>query len=487
MSVKTVQQLLNTAIEAHRRGDIHTAIGQYQRVISVAPKNSAAVQLLGTCHLQLGNYENARGLLESAIALDPNYADAFHNLARLGEAEHDLDAAEKHYKRAHALAPSNADTTFSLANVLKEKGSIDESEEFYRKTLELSPGYAPAHRQLARLIDHDTPDDEDILAMQNLISTASTSSESKMHLAFGLGKCFEDLGVFDRAMEYFNTANQLKREQLRFDIKQWNREIDRIVAAFTPELFAKSEINSEASPRPLFVLGMPRSGTSLVEQILASHSKVFGGGELQNLNIAIMANMDVRQYPENVRNLKPQQLELMATHYLDSLAQLCRTSSVVSDKKPDNFKLIGMIKLMFPNAQVIHCRRDPLDTCLSLFKNHFSDRGPFYSYNQRELGLYYMGYQRLMSHWYSVLPGYVYDVSYEQLVKQPELEIRKLLDVCGLEFESPCLEFHESNRPVQTASEVQVRKPIHSNSVMLSDRYGSGLNELRHALGYETY
>ena len=160
MSVKTVQQLLNTAIEAHRRGDIHTAIGQYQRVISVAPKNSAAVQLLGTCHLQLGNYENARGLLESAIALDPNYADAFHNLARLGEAEHDLVAAEKHYKRAHALAPSNADTTFSLANVLKEKGSIDESEEFYRKTLEPSPGYAPAHRQLARLIDHDTPDDE---------------------------------------------------------------------------------------------------------------------------------------------------------------------------------------------------------------------------------------------------------------------------------------------------------------------------------------
>jgi len=184
--------------------------------------------------------------------------------------------------------------------------------------------------------------------------------------------------------------------------------------------------------------------------------------------------------------LQPQQLQLMATHYLDSLAKLSKSSFVVSDKKPDNFKFIGMIKLMFPNARVIHCRRDPLETCLSLFKNHFSDRGPFYSYNQRELGQYYLGYQRLMNHWYAVLPGYVHDVSYEQLVEQPEVEIRKLLDICGLEFEPACLEFHESKRAVQTASAVQVRKPIYSKSIKLSDKYGSGLNELKIALGYET-
>jgi len=486
MSLRTVPRLLNIAIEAHRRGDIPTAIIEYQRVISVAPTNSVAIQLLGACYLQLNNFDKARESLESAITLDPNYADAFHNLARLDEAEHDLDAAERNYKRAHALAPSNADTAFSLANVLKAKGDLDESEKFFRKTIELSPGYAPAHRLLARLIDHHSPDDDDIEAMKNLITQAGTPSDAKMHLAFGLGKCFEDFGAFEQAMDYFNTANQLKREQLRFDINQWDGEIDKIIAAFTPALFAESAINPDANAKPLFVLGMPRSGTSLIEQILASHSTVFGGGELQNLNIAIMANMDVRRYPENVVKLQPQQLQLMATHYLDSLAKLSKSSFVVSDKKPDNFKFIGMIKLMFPNARVIHCRRDPLETCLSLFKNHFSDRGPFYSYNQRELGQYYLGYQRLMNHWYAVLPGYVHDVSYEQLVEQPEVEIRKLLDICGLEFEPACLEFHESKRAVQTASAVQVRKPIYSKSIKLSDKYGSGLNELKIALGYET-
>ncbi len=486
MSSRPVSQLLNAAIEAHRRGDITAAINEYQRVISIAPTNSVAVQLLGVCYLQINNLGKARTSLESAIRLDANYGDAYHNLARLDEAEHDLDAAETNYRRAHALVPSNADTAFSLANVLKAKGNLVESEKLFRKTLELSPGYAPAHRQLARLIDHHSPDDDDIEAMKSLITHASTPSDAKMHLAFGLGKCFEDFGAYEQAMTYFDTANRLKREQLRFDINQWDMELDKIIAAFRPELFAASATKRDTNAKPLFILGMPRSGTSLVEQILASHSTVFGGGELQNLNIAIMANMDVRRYPQNVGRLQPQQLELMATHYLDSLSDLSKTSAVVSDKKPDNFKLVGMIKLMLPPPRVIHCQRDPLDTCLSLFKNHFSDRGPFYSYNQTELGQYYLGYQRLMNHWYSVLPGFVHDVSYEQLVRYPETEIKQLLDVCGLEYESACLEFHKSKRAVRTASAVQVRKPINANSVMLSDKYGAGLDELKLALGYDT-
>ena len=197
-----------------------------------------------------------------------------------------------------------------------------------------------------------------------------------------------------------------------------------------------------------------------------------------------MANMDVRGYPQNISKLDPQQLALMATQYLDSLSNISEKSALVSDKKPDNFKLIGMIKLMFPRARVIHCCRDPLDTCLSLFKNHFSERGPFYSYNQRELGQYYLGYQRLMRHWQSVLPGFVYDVSYERLVQDPAAGIRGLLELCRLDFEPACLDFHESKRSVQTASAVQVRKPIYSKSVLLSQKYGADLDALKIALGY---
>ncbi len=483
MPSSQVSQLLDTAMNAHRRGDIKAAIPEYLRVISLAPTNSVAIQLLGACYLQLNRFAQARESFEAAIKLDANYGDAFHNLARLDEAEHDLDAAEKNYRRAHALVPSNADTVFSLANVLKAKGELAESEQLYRKTIELSPSYAPAHRQLARLIDHLSVDD-DIQAMEALIAAPSTPSNAKMHLAFGLGKCFEDLGLFERAMTYFNSANRLMRDQLRFDINQWDKEVDHIIASFTPELFAQAAESPNTKAEPLFILGMPRSGTSLVEQILASHSKVYGGGELQNLNIAIMANMDVRGYPQNISKLDPQQLALMATQYLDSLSNISEKSALVSDKKPDNFKLIGMIKLMFPRARVIHCCRDPLDTCLSLFKNHFSERGPFYSYDQRELGQYYLGYQRLMRHWQSVLPGFVYDVSYEGLVQDPAAGIRRLLELCRLDFEPACLDFHQSKRSVQTASAVQVRKPIYSKSVLLSQKYGDDLNPLKIALGY---
>ncbi|MFT4729958.1 MAG: tetratricopeptide (TPR) repeat protein [Granulosicoccus sp.] len=477
-----VSQLLASAIESHRRGDLKTAMSGYQKILVITPRNSVATQLLGTGYMQLNNFEESRVFLNSAIKLNPDYGEAYHNLARLDEVEHDLEASEKNYRRAIALMPTNTDSIFSLANVLNAKGDLLESEKWYRRTIELNPNYAAAHRQLARLLDHDSLD-SDIRAMEELFEHGSTSTSSKMHLAFGLGKCFEDMQQYERAMMFFDVANRLMRDQLRFDINNWDKEIDKNIETFTPDLFARFAESGDVNARPLFILGMPRSGTSLIEQILASHSAVFGGGELQNLNIAVMANMDVSAYHRNVFQLDPLQLQKMAEHYLNAISALSENASIISDKKPDNFKLIGMIKLMFPNARVIHCCRDPLDTCLSLFKNHFSDRGPFYSYSQSELGQYYLGYQRLMTHWHSVLPGFIHDVSYERLVHDPESGIRELLQTCDLAFEPGCLEFHHSKRAVQTASAVQVRKPIYSKSVLLSQQYGAGLDDLKQALG----
>ncbi len=477
MPTNGIATLLSESVAAHRQGNLKRAAAGYQRVLDTDPDNATATQLLGTIALQTLQYPKARTLLTKATELDPTNGTTLHNLARLDELESQLPSAADNYRRAFELMPDNTDTSFSLANVLASLGRLEDSERWYRKTLELDPAYAPAHRQIARLLDHDSVD-SDVQAMEQQMSLDGVSDTSRMHLAFGLGKAYEDMGRYKDAFGYFEIANTLKRAQLRFDIRNWGAEIDRVTATFSTDLFEQFSGSGKKGAQPIFILGMPRSGTSLVEQILASHTSVFGGGELQTLNLSIMSAMDVSKFPSNVASLDRDALLQMAGHYLSKTAEMSQGASRVTDKKPDNFKLIGMIKLVFPDAVIIHTHRNPLDNCLSLYKNHFSDNGPFYSYDQKELATYYLGYKRLMAHWESVLPGFIHNVEYEALVADPETGVRSLLEKAGLDYEPACLEFHRTSRSVRTASAVQVRKPIYSSSVELWRRYEEQLQPL---------
>ena len=513
----TPSNTLERVIALHHKGDLKNARIECGRLLAEQPENLGAMRRLALITADQGYFKEAERMFLRVNSLAPDSIVAIMDLANLYLDQHDYLVAIEWLQQAIEKEPQDPGMHFKLAQSQLRIGYGQEALAEYLVCLSLNPGDTQAMLGRGNALRIVWRGDEAIVAYQQCLDEPAIFADACWSLSsmrtyafsygqlqamidqdgredktrhaatlldFAIGKALDDRGQYDAAWQRYVAGNSRQREEIHYDGAEFESYIDSLISVYDEKLVTRGQRLESTDAIPIFIVGMPRSGSTLLEQILASHSKVYGGGELQNLNIAIMANMDVRGYPQNVSGLDPQQLELMATQYLDSLSNISEKSAVVSDKKPDNFKLIGMIKLMFPRARVIHCCRDPLDTCLSLFKNHFSERGPFYSYNQRELGQYYLGYQRLMCHWHSMLPGFVHDVSYERLVQDPAGGIRGLLELCGLDFEPACLDFHKSKRSVQTASAVQVRKPIYSKSVMLSQKYGAGLDELKIALGY---
>ena len=347
-----------------------------------------------------------------------------------------------------------------------------------------NPRYATPYRVLTRIKTFSDGDD-DLAAMTELFDAGVLSADDRGELAFGLGKAYEDLKQYDQAFEYYAEANRLKRQALSFDPERESRMIDDLIAAYQPAVFEKNAGSGRRDETPIIIVGMPRSGTTLVEQILSSHPDVFGAGELNTLNeIAYALTVDdTNRYPANVNFMAPQSFENIADHYLRTVRTRAPESPRITDKMPDNYRHIGLIRLILPNARIVHCRRNPMDTCLSIFKNHFATAGHHYAYDLEELGFYYTLYQRLMAHWRTVLPeGAMYEVDYEEVTSDQENQTRRLLDHCGLEWTDACLAFHENDRPVNTASAGQVRRPMYRTSVELWRRYATQLEPLRRAI-----
>lgn len=481
MADTDIAQLMARALQAHQQGQLAVAGEIYEQVLQRDEDVPEAIHYLGVIALQQYRLEDAAQRLQRALELQPDNSLVHHNFARLQEALGQLDAAAHGYAQAHALAPENPDTLFSLGNTYLALGDLAQAEEAYLDTLAIEPAYAPAFRQLMRL-RKQTEESPLILQMVGLVEGPEVPVGAKVHLGFGLGKAFEDLGDAEQAFQYYEMANQAQRSQLRFDMDQWDKEVDRIVSAFQPEFFNREAAIETRGQRLIFILGLPRSGSTLVEQILGSHSAVHPGGELQFLQQTLMQGMDVARFPESITSLETDDFSRLNTAYFKRVQQLVYDEHVLTDKKLDNFKLLGMIYKLFPDAIVLHTMRDSLDNGWSLFKNYFADSGPFYSYDQVEIARYIKGYQRLMTHWQKMLPGYVHDVRYEALVADPEVEIRRILKACDLPFESGCLEFYKQERGVQTASALQVRQPIYASSAGSADQFSQYLEPMARAL-----
>ena len=249
---------------------------------------------------------------------------------------------------------------------------------------------------------------------------------------------------------------------------------------FTEDLFRKHERSGLADVTPIFILGMPRSGTTLVEQVLASHPDVCGAGELSIVSdiVRAMSSDAGNHYPENICRMESVSLSNIAAYYLQKLRELAPEHMRITDKMPGNFQHLGLIKLMLPKAKVIHCSRSPMDTCLSIYKNHFATDGHYYGYDMESLGYYYNHYRTLMDHWEVILPGFIHTIRYEDIVADKEPHIRKLLEYCDLEWNATCLDFHKTERPVNTASAAQVRQPIYARSVQSWKNYENQLAPL---------
>ncbi|MDR3475562.1 MAG: sulfotransferase [Devosia sp.] len=455
----------------------------YAAVLARRPEMAEVQLKLAQLRLKLRQPREAMEGARRALALKPDMVAALQTLGSALDTLGQFDEAVEIRRRAIALAPAAGFAQYDLGMTQMHHGRLDEAAESFRRAIALEPERGSWHRALSMVISHGRRDAE-MAAMERLRRSNTATPEDRMHACFGLGKALDDLGDYAEAFDYFLEGNRLKRERLNYSSAETDRLFDAIKAAFTPERFAALAGSGASDPTPIFVLGMPRSGTSLVEQVLASHPEVQGGGEFRLVNQIVGGFANGPGFPiaAALDAVRGDTLRRMGERYVGHVRGLSQTARFITDKLPGNFIMIGMIRLMLPNATIIHCQRDPIDTSLSLFKNYFAGEHLRYAYDLTEIGHYHRRYMDLMAHWHRVLPGFVYDVSYEALVADFDTEAKKLVARCGLEWREECRQFFAARRPVDTASAVQVRRPIYATSIGQAARYGDKIRPLLDAL-----
>ena len=471
----------NNIANAYRDlGRYQEAVAAYKQAIQTSPGIADTYYNLGSVLNELEEFDDAVSNFQKTIEIDPRHDKAYNGLGNAQAYSGKIDEAIASYRKAIEIDPRHKNAFKGLGNVLSDMGEIDQANASYRKAIELNPEPADIYRSLStnkKFTDYD----EDIHSMQSLYAKENLSDEQKMYLAFALGKAYEDLGEYEKSMNFIIEATRLKRTLFNYSIPDTADIFREIKETFSLEFYSDRKGMGIPDPTPIFILGMPRSGTSLVEQILASHPHVFGAGELTDLPILVRkscATGSSWKFPERIVELDLAAMEDLGKEYVARIRLHSDDAEYITDKMPHNFIHIGLIKAILPNAKIIHCTRDPMDNCLSLFKNYFSS-AHYYSYDLTELGQYYNLYLDLMQHWRENLSGFIYDQSYEALVADQESQIRQLLDYCHLPWDDACLEFHKTRRKVRTASNAQVRRPIYQDSVKLWKRYEKQLEPLR--------
>lgn len=477
MAPNYAEAAFNLGLVERRRDDLAAAKSALAKAVKAAPEHVAAHYNLGNVLMELGEAVAAVKEFRRTLTLDPGHTDARYQYANLLHDEGRNEEAIEEYTRVIAAKPNDAHAHNNMGRSYREMGQRDEAEACFRDAVKADPGYAIAYFNISQLRKF-TEQTDDVHRMRELFDTPSTSDADRIHLGFGLTKVFDDLNDADQASAYMIKGNELKRKTLSYDIALWEAWESWITDNFPEKTFAEASDAGDTNNQPILVLGMPRSGTTLVEQILSSHSQVFGAGELGILEGLATAS----EYPDKPPDLSAKALKKLARGYASGLDVLAPGSPRIVDKGLGNYYFLGLIALALPNARIIHCRRDPMDTCLSCFKLLFR-RGQEFTYDQAELGAYYRLYSRVMAHWNQVLPGRILEMTYEDVVADQEGESRRLLEFCGLEWEDACLQFHKTDRRVATASAEQVRRPIYKSSVKRWADYRRHLAPLEGALG----
>ena len=477
------------------------------------PFDVAAIRMLAEIAARIGRYRDSETLLRRAIELAPTFGAARANLASVlykqhrpeeaiaeldalldGESENiglsnlkaaalskigGFDEAIALYQTVLEKAPTQPKVWMSLGHMLKTVGRQAEGVAAYRRAIGLTPALGEVWWSLANLKTVQFTA-EDITAMEAALTLAELGDEDRFHLDFALGKAYGDQKAYERSFAHYAAGNALRRQTIVYDAQETTAFVDRSIALFTPDFFAERAGYGCDAADPIFILGMPRAGSTLVEQILSSHSQVEGTSELPD--IPALAR-DGGDYPGRIGDLTPETLKALGESYLSRTRVQRKTNRpLFIDKLPNNWAHVPFLHLILPNAIIIDARRHPLGCCVSNFKQHFA-KGQAFSYSLDDMGRYYADYVRLMHHVDTVLPGRVHRVIYERMVDDTETEVRTLLAACGLDFEDACLRFHETERAVRTASSEQVRKPIFREGTEGWQGYDPWLGPLRQALG----
>lgn len=469
---------------------------QIQGKDSLAALHKAAELLPGDAvtHYNLGNILHERGRLNEAevsyrraLRIVPDGADVHTNLGKTLQDMGRIGEAEASYRRALQIKPDHAEAHNNLGETLMESGRLDEAEASLRRALQIRPDYVKVRLSLAS-VRKVKADDENLAALVAAEEAARNGAaplpdEDAMCLHFALGKSYDDIGDHGKAFPHFLAGNRLKRATFDYKSDQTAQYFASIMSNYDAATLDRLRGGGDASPLPIFVLGMPRSGTTLVEQIIASHPEVHGAGELVNLTAILQHDIAGEVFPHNLHSLDPARLAEWGAEYVTGLQRCAPDARRITDKMPANFLALGLIHLMLPNAKIIHVRRNPADTCLSCFTTLFNHGQP-HTYDLTELGRYYVDYTRLMEHWRKVLPdGAFLEVQYEDIVADQEMQARRLIEYCGLGWNDACIDFHRNLRAVHTASMAQVRQPIYRSSVERWRPYEKFLGPLFDALG----
>jgi tetratricopeptide (TPR) repeat protein len=463
---------------AGRIGRWKDAENLLRRAVELAPGWAAAKANLALVLGRMGRPAEALELLDDIFAVEPEEIGHWNlkaaTLGRVGE----FDEAIRLYEHVLERAPRQPGVWLSYGHMLKTVGRQADGIAAYRKALSIRPQLGEAWWSLANLKTVRF-DENDIQAMRNALKSPELSDEDRFHLDFALGKAMHDAGRADDAFEHYSKANALRLKSQPYDSRDITTAVDRCTAKFTAEAFAQRPGGCAAAD-PIFIVGMPRAGSTLIEQILSSHSLVEGTTELPD--IPVLAHK-VGRYPGAALKLSEAQRREIGEEYLKRAGVQRRTDRpFFVDKLPNNWLYVPFIQLILPNAKIVDARRHPLGCCFSNFRQHFA-RGQGFTYSLNDVGRYYADYVRLMAHMDAVLPGRVHRVIYERMVEDTESEVRSLLAYCGLDFEPACLEFHKTERAVRTPSSEQVRQPIYRDATDEWRAYDAHLGSLKAALG----
>ena len=474
------------------------AVKSFEKAIELKTDYAAAHYNLGVAFRSLSQYDNAMKCFKEAISINPAYPDAHNNLGLILLQNGELIEATEHFEWAVAYKPNFSEAHNNLGATLQERRKFDESINSYEKAVEINPNYAQAHHNLGisfqmlgdnkkSIYHYDKAiaiqpnyaqahhnisalktfksSDSQIKIMQTLLSDIKTTESDKIFLCFALAKAYDDIGNFKGLYETLEEGNSLRKKQLNYSIDNSVRLHSVIKKIFSsPKPISKKMIsNNLGSKRPIFIVGMPRSGTTLVEQIIASHKEVYGAEELSTLS-NLIAKILNNPSSYSSKGLQDETLASLRNDYLGEIDKLNVNEKIITDKLPLNFQYIGFILSSMPDAKIVHINRDPMAICWSNFKHNFTGNGNGWAYNMKDLTDFYGLYIELMNFWHQSFPNKIYDISYENLTKNQEKETKKLLKYCDLGWDKNCLNFHNTKRAVKTASATQVRKKIYQGS-----------------------
>jgi len=447
------------------------AINCYKKGIKIDPLNNMIYNNLGTSYKSIKKFDEAEECFKKSIKIKHDVSQTHNNLGNLYLSINKYNDAINSYKNAIKIDKNFFMAYYNLGIAYKSLGKFGESKKYLLGSIKLNNNFYPAHRNLSQIIKYDKEEDH-FKELKNIYKEFKKNDISKIEVGFALGKAYEDKKDYEKSFFYYEEANKIMRNNINYSYENEKIEFDKLKKIFNKDLFKKYKNIGISSASPIFILGMPRSGTTLVEQIISSHPDVYGGDELDILPELIKKNINFGKEVEKSK------INIIGSDYIKHIKDISKGHKRTTDKLPVNFKWIGLIKLALPNSIVIHCTRDAKDNCLSIFKSFFTSNQINYAYNLKDIISYYKLYNDLMQHWHNTLPDFLINIKYEEIINKPKDKINELIKSCNLSWSNKCIKFYDNNRPIKTASDTQARNKIYKTSVNSWKKYKNQVDKI---------